>query len=181
MYIRIVMVSLIYMLHIAAADTSDTDNTPILAPKIHAHYHRDTQESLAELLEDKAACAKAYCYMQKLLGLPGFKIPQEAAQSHHLKIRSINWKTLDRIVYEFLTDEQKKLETSKPADFLRDPDFKGLLITNVLFQQEWLYADPEIFSIMFTPVGQASDQSASTPKPAELVPRALSKRHIKMY
>jgi hypothetical protein len=174
-----ILISLIYTQHIACAE----DDTPILAPEIHTIYHRDTQMSLAELLQDTSACKQAYRYMKKISTQQKFKVPPCAARWNHLTYRRMDWQSLDKFFIECLTAEQRSLEASKPADFIHDSDFKALLIANALFQQKWFNADPEIFKQMFeVPDAETvTNQSATTSEPDKPIPCISSEQTVQMY
>lgn len=174
MYIIIsIIVSLIYTLHIAAA--AEYPILITLAPEIHAIFSRSTNHSLADLLQDPLACTQARYYMRNLREKPYFRIPT----ARDLTTRRAQWLQLDRLTHIYFTDIRDRLEsTADEPDVKTNPFLKGLLIANVIFQQEWLSADPEVFNSVHQPKVAAAASSSRPKKGTARVPRASSKRHI---
>jgi hypothetical protein len=93
------------------------------------------------------------------------------------------WQRLDLQVYQFLTQKREEvLDSPALSAAMQNSALKGLVITNVLFQHEWLTIDQRTFNSVFhdqiagskSSKKRATSASSSTAR----VPRSSSNRYI---
>ncbi len=186
MYIPIyLLLSLIYTLQISCAASS----TPAFPHKIHTIFNKCTANSvdgrsLAELLQDYEACVQGSLYMESLrMHRPYWQLINEIKCERNKKKRKTMWQRLDLQVYQFLTQKREEvLDSPALSAAMQNSALKGLVITNVLFQHEWLTIDQRTFNSVFhdqiagskSSKKRATSASSSTAR----VPRSSSNRYI---
>lgn len=186
MYILIsVLLSFIYVSHIFCA----TSSTPVLSPIIHTIFSKSTADcsdrrSLTDLLQNYTICALGQMYMDTLhKHAPYVTLMCEIARERSTKTRKSMWRQLDLEVYQFLTDLKETIKDPYHilTDRMKDNHVKGLVVANVLFQQEWLTQDPESFDSIFhgqLEDSESSQKADSASNSSARVPHASSKRHV---
>lgn len=180
MYIFIsILLSLIYTLQISCAASS----TPALPHKIHIIFKKNTGRDLTELLQDQDACVQGSLYMELLRAhKPYWQLITEIKSECNKKKRKTMWQQLDWQVYQFLTQKREEISSYAGPNDMQNSALKGLVITNALFQQEWLTIDQKTFNSVFhnqiagskSSKKRATSASSSTAR----VPRSSSNRYI---